>query len=92
VWARAIPVLAETSAVLAGMGSMKFGRFILLTGLSNLGISLVYAWVGAFAATVQSFLFALAGAILLPLAAMMVFAGRWRRQRQVDLPSRSTDL
>jgi len=43
---------------------------MLLTALSNLGISAVYAAVGAFSSNVNSFLLAFFGAILAPAAAM----------------------
>lgn len=72
VIARPIPVLAEISAFAAGVGRMKLGRFILFSLLSNLGISLGYAAVGAYAATTDSFLLAFAGAILLPGIGMLV--------------------
>lgn len=70
---RAVPVLAEASAVFAGASQMAPGRFLLLAALANLGISLVYAAAGAFAASRESFLAAFAGAILLPgLAVIML--------------------
>jgi hypothetical protein len=45
---------------------------MLLSTLSNLGVSAVYAAVGAFSATVNSFLFAFGGSILVPLVAMIL--------------------
>ncbi len=78
VLTRAVPVLAEASTVFAGMGSMRFGRFLAFMALSNLGISLVYAAVGAYAAEVQSFFLALAGAVLVPLIAAAL-VGRLRK-------------
>ncbi len=75
---RPVPVLAEASIIFAGMSKMQTGQFMLLVALSNLGISAVYAAVGAFSANVSSFLLAFAGAILLPLVAMTTvrLAGR----------------
>lgn len=74
VWAiilfRAVPVMAEASVLFAGMARVKPGLFLLLTSLSNLGISLVYAAVGSFSAGADSFLLAFAGAIMLPAGAM----------------------
>jgi uncharacterized membrane protein YdjX (TVP38/TMEM64 family) len=67
---RAVPVLAEASVLLAGMFGMPFRRFALLTAVSNLGISLVYAAVGAYSVQTGSFLLAFAGAILVPLLIM----------------------
>jgi len=69
---RAVPVLAEASVVFAGALRMPRARFLVLSGLSNLGISLAYAAVGAFSVKVESFLLAFGGAILVPLAAMLV--------------------
>ena len=68
---RAVPVLAEASVVLAGLSEMPLRRFLLLTGLANLGMAATYAAVGAFAVEVNSFLLAFAGAILLPGLAML---------------------
>ena len=45
---RPVPVLAEASVVFAGMGAMRFSRFLLMTTLANVAISGVYAWLGAF--------------------------------------------
>ncbi|NUN97606.1 MAG: VTT domain-containing protein [Candidatus Omnitrophica bacterium] len=67
---RPVPVLAEASILFAGMGRMPLARFLALTTLSNAGVSLVYSAVGAYAAEVNSFLVAFAGAILAPAMAM----------------------
>jgi uncharacterized membrane protein YdjX (TVP38/TMEM64 family) len=70
VISRPVPMLAEASALLAGISGMSTYQFLLLSTLSNLGISVVYAAVGAFSATTNSFLLAFAGSILVPLVAM----------------------
>jgi glutathione peroxidase len=44
---RPVPVLAEASVVFAGIGSMRFGRFLAMTTLANVLISGAYAWIGA---------------------------------------------
>ena len=72
VLARAVPVLAEASTVLAGVGRVPLGRFFVLVTLSNVGISLAYAAVGAYASDVESFLLAFAGAVILPGVAMAI--------------------
>lgn len=69
---RAVPVLAEASVFLAGVARMKRSRFYLITLPANAGISLAYAAVGAYAADVSSFLLALAGAITLPMLALLL--------------------
>ena len=63
---RSVPLLAETSVLFAGIGRMKFNRFISMIIISNLGISMVYAGVGAYSAHINSFLLAFAAAILFP--------------------------
>ena len=73
---RPVPVLAEAAVIVAGMGRMSFARFLFLTTLSNLGISLVYALVGAFSANAGVFFWSFAGAILLPLAALLLMKRR----------------
>lgn len=69
---RPVPVLAETSVMFAGISEMPTGRFLLLSALSNLGVSAVYAAVGAFSSTVNSFLLAFGGAILVPALGMIL--------------------
>jgi uncharacterized membrane protein YdjX (TVP38/TMEM64 family) len=73
---RPVPVLAEASVIFAGMSRMPAARFVILTTLSNLAISSVYAAVGALSATVNSFLLAMGGSILLPWVAMIVLKRR----------------
>lgn len=63
---RSVPLLAETSVLFAGIGRMKFSCFISMVTISNLGISMVYAAVGAYSAHINSFLLAFAAAILFP--------------------------
>lgn len=66
VIARPIPVLAEASVLFLGLGAMPFVRFAVLSTVSNLAISIVYAAAGAWAAGIHSFFPALAASILLP--------------------------
>ena len=68
VMARAVPVIAEASVLVAGISRMRTSRFLLLSFLSNLGISAVYAAIGAISADINSFLFAFLGSILVPLS------------------------
>ena len=70
---RAVPVLAEASVILAGVGRMPAARFVALTTLANLGLSLAYAGVGARAAGAGSFLLAFGGAIAIPALGMAVW-------------------
>ncbi|MDE0102215.1 MAG: VTT domain-containing protein [Bryobacterales bacterium] len=71
VAARAVPVLAESTVVLAGVAGMPPARFALLAGCSNAGIAAVYAGVGARARGLHGFLAAFAAALLVPGALML---------------------
>jgi uncharacterized membrane protein YdjX (TVP38/TMEM64 family) len=68
---RPIPVLAESSVVFAGLVRSPIRSFIWMTTLSNLGIALAYAAVGAFSMEMQSFLLTFAAALALPGLAML---------------------
>ena len=72
---RAVPVLAEATVLFAGTSNMPLPRFLWLTALSNLGIALAYAGVGAYAVDVGSFVLAFGGPIALP-ALFMILGGR----------------
>ena len=74
VVSRPIPVLAESSVVFAGIVRSPIRPFAWMTTLSNLGIALAYAAVGAFSMEVQSFLLTFLAALALPGLAML--AGR----------------
>jgi uncharacterized membrane protein YdjX (TVP38/TMEM64 family) len=69
---RPIPVLAEASVIFAGLVQTPFRRFAALTAASNLGVAIGYAAVGAFSMTMDSFLFAFLGSLLLPAIAMAI--------------------
>jgi len=69
---RAVPVLAEASAMFAGISNVRFAPFMVITTLSNVAISAVYCYVGARALSVGSFFIALAGSIALPGALMLL--------------------
>ncbi len=76
---RPVPVLAEASVVMAGATEVLTGRFLLVCASSNLGIALVYAGIGAWSVSVNSFLLAFLGATVVPalaLAAAHSWAGR----------------
>jgi len=71
ILSRPIPVVAEISVLVAGLGRMPFWRFFWLSTLSNLGISMVYAGIGAFSVNLNAFLPAIAGSVLIPGAGML---------------------
>jgi uncharacterized membrane protein YdjX (TVP38/TMEM64 family) len=72
VMCRPVPVLAEASVIFAGLVKAPFARFCVITALSNLGIAAGYAAFGAFSMSVNSFLVAFLGALIIPGVAMMV--------------------
>lgn len=63
---RAIPVLAEASIVMAGALRLPPAKIFVATTLSNIGISAVYAFIGATATDAWSFLLAFALAMAVP--------------------------
>ncbi|MBK9169919.1 MAG: VTT domain-containing protein [Bryobacterales bacterium] len=69
---RPVPVLAEASVLFAGMVRMEWRPFLLYCVTPNLGISFVYAFVGTTSRKADSFLLAFAGALLVPLVAMLI--------------------
>lgn len=71
VVARPVPVLAEASTLLAGMGRMSFMRFLLMAAVSNLGVSAVYALIGSLSARMDAFLPAFGASMLLSGLAML---------------------
>ncbi len=78
VVARPVPVLAEASTILAGLGRMPVWRFLLMTALSNLGVSAVYALIGSLSMRINAFLPAFGFSLL--LAGLALFAGRRLRR------------
>ena len=69
---RPVPVLAEASALVAGLSAVPFWKYMVITSLANAGISAVYCAVGANALHSGSFLLAFLGAIALPGVAMLL--------------------
>jgi uncharacterized membrane protein YdjX (TVP38/TMEM64 family) len=74
VWAlaamRPVPVLAEASALFAGVAKMPLLTYLAVTTLANIGISAIYCAAGANALHGGSFLLAFAASLALPGAAM----------------------
>lgn len=81
VLCRPIPVLAESSVVFAGVVRSPIRPFAWMTTLSNLGIALAYAAVGAFSMEMQSFLLTFVAALAIPGVAMLV-GKKWLGNRQ----------
>ncbi len=89
ILARPVPVLAEISVLFAGVSRMPFGRFLLLSTLSNLGISLVYAAIGAYAADLNAFFIAVAGSVLLPGIGMLCMRHKGVRRENITAGPKS---
>lgn len=71
-FSRPVPVLAEASVVFAGMVRVPPARFLLVCVLSNFGVAVVYAGIGAYSMNANSFLFAFLAAMSFPAAAWLV--------------------
>ena len=76
VLCRPVPVLAEASVIFAGIIHRPFAPFILLSAVSNLGVALGYAAVGAYALGINSFVLAFAGSLVIP-GLLMLASRRW---------------
>jgi len=72
---RPVPVLAEASVIFAGLVGTPFRHFVALTALSNLGIAAGYAAFGAFSMSVDSFVVAFLGALIIPGVVMWMAKG-----------------
>tara|TARA_B100001057_G_scaffold70435_1_gene64524 strand:+ start:2781 stop:3416 length:636 start_codon:yes stop_codon:yes gene_type:complete len=64
--ARPAPALAEISTVAAGLAGMKWSTFLIVMIVSNLLISVVYAFIGTAALTSQSASIAFIGIAFIP--------------------------
>jgi uncharacterized membrane protein YdjX (TVP38/TMEM64 family) len=69
---RPVPVLAEASALFAGVSRLPLRSYLVVTTLANTGISAVYCAAGANAFTRGSFLLAFVASLALPGVAMMI--------------------
>ncbi len=79
---RPVPVLAEASVLLAGATRMPRAQFAAAVSLANLGVAAGYAAVGAFAARVDAFVVAFAGAVTLPGLALGLVRALGQRQSE----------
>lgn len=83
VLARPVPVLAETTAIIAGMGRMPLRLFVPAATLSNLGISFAYSTAGAILPTIAVF-WVFVGAVSLPVLVWTVGMVTSRRKLPSD--------
>lgn len=73
VVARAVPVLAEATVLLAGAARMRMVPFALLCGAANLAVALAYAAVGALALSSGSFFLFFFGLAALPAVSWLIW-------------------
>lgn len=85
VMTRAVPVLAESLVIAAGMQNMRLLPFLMAVVPANLGVGLVYAWFGSIAADTGSFLLVFVASIVLPA---LVWLGYRLVAGRFPLPSR----
>lgn len=67
---RAVPVLAEAAVLFAGLGKERFRDVMLVVSLANLVISAIYAYIGSYASSVNSFMIVFFGGIVVPAIIM----------------------
>lgn len=87
---RPVPVLAEASVIVAGAAGYRVASFAGVMALSNLGIALVYAQLGALGMGAGSMMIGLAGAIGVPLVAWLV-SRLFARIRPDSRPARGSE-
>jgi uncharacterized membrane protein YdjX (TVP38/TMEM64 family) len=81
---RPVPVLAEASALVAGVSRMHVPAYFVVTTLANAGISAIYCGTGANAGGAASFFLAFAASLALPGAAMLVDRLLARRRQSLQ--------
>ncbi len=76
VLCRALPVLAEASVLLVGVMRLPWRAFFVPVALANLGIALAYSLLGSYSAERGLLLWAIVGAVALPLLATALMRHR----------------
>jgi uncharacterized membrane protein YdjX (TVP38/TMEM64 family) len=85
---RPVPILAETTAIIAGTSSITFGKALLGITIGAFPASLIYAIAGAYATSVASGI--LVFILVLALAGLVWFIG-WYVEKRVLLPRRAQE-
>lgn len=80
IFSRPVPVFAELATIASGMAGMRLGQFVIITGLANLSVAMVFAAIGSAALADQSGLLAITGSVFLPLIAWLGFR-RWHAKQ-----------
>jgi uncharacterized membrane protein YdjX (TVP38/TMEM64 family) len=69
---RPVPVLAEASVLLGGIGRMSFKQVALEFTIGNIAVSAVYAAIGAFIGKSESILYAFAATLIISALSMLI--------------------
>ncbi|MGI9326386.1 MAG: TVP38/TMEM64 family protein [Pseudomonadales bacterium] len=69
VLTRTVPMIGDVATISAGITTYPFRRYLLVTGLANVGVAVVFAGIGSAASDSGSALLAFFGAIILPALA-----------------------
>jgi uncharacterized membrane protein YdjX (TVP38/TMEM64 family) len=77
---RPLPLLAEAAVLLAGLSGLSWRWFLMCVMLSNLGIALVYSFLGRLANAQGHLPLALLASIALPLLATTIARRRLRKR------------
>ena len=80
IFSRPVPVFAELATIASGMAGMRLGQFVIITGLANISVAIVFSAIGSAAFADQSGLLAMTGSVILPLIAWLVFR-RWHTRQ-----------
>lgn len=70
---RAVPVLAETSVIAAGMIKFPLNKFFISTTLANTGVALAYAYIGGRATADNALMLIVIASLAVPLLGFAVF-------------------
>ena len=68
---RTVPMIGDIFTIAAGITSYPFKKYLLIVSLANLGVAVVYGWIGATAIETGSELLAFIGAVGIPLVAWL---------------------
>ena len=66
ILSRPVPAFAELITISAGLAKMPFKNFLVVVGLTNIGVAVIFSGIGAAAMETNSSTLALIGAAILP--------------------------
>ncbi|MCA9090071.1 MAG: VTT domain-containing protein [Planctomycetaceae bacterium] len=86
---RPLPILAEACVVLLGSLRMPWNQFLPIVLLSHFVIALLYALLGAWAATAQATTWALLGSVVIPLLLTVIVRASLSTSRDENVSDQS---